>query len=88
VLLLSRDKAYAVRTAVTVASITRTVRNIPTEVSLGREDGLPEACVVNLDDILTIPKSLLEERVTLLSEDRMRLVARAVRFALALSEED
>ena len=87
VLLLSRDRAYAVRTAVTVAVITRKVRGIPTEVALGPDDGLPAACVVNLDDILTIPKSLLEERVTLLSEEKMRLVVRAVEFALDLRED-
>ncbi len=34
VLLLSRDRAYAVRTAITVAFITTTIRNIPAEVKL------------------------------------------------------
>ena len=88
VLLLSRDKACAIRTSVTVAVITRRVRNIPTEVPLGPSDGLPQACVVNLDDILTIRKSLLEERLTLLGEEKMRLVAQAVSFALDLEEAD
>ncbi len=36
VLLLSRDAAYRVRTSVTVAIITRTIRNIPVEVLLGQ----------------------------------------------------
>ena len=61
VLLLSRDTAYRVRTSVTVAVITSTIRNIPTEVPLNQEDGMPVKCVVNLDDILTIPKSKLAE---------------------------
>ena len=34
VLLLSRDAAYSVRTPVTVAIVTRTIRNIPVEVLL------------------------------------------------------
>lgn len=34
VLLLSRDAAYAVRTAITVAPLTRTIRDIPVEVAL------------------------------------------------------
>ncbi len=57
VLLLSRDVAYSVRTSVTVAVITRTIRNIPVEVLLAQEDGMPTDCVVNLDNILTVPKS-------------------------------
>lgn len=58
-LLLSRDSAYKVRTSVTVAMVTRTVRDIPVEVPLGPEDGMPAECAVNLDDILTIPKTRL-----------------------------
>lgn len=85
VVLLSRDAAYRVRTAVTVAPVTRTVRDIPVEVPLGRADGLPTRCVVNLDDITTIPKTLVAERISTLSGERMREIAEAVRFALDLS---
>ena len=49
VLLLSRNEAYVVRNAVTVAEITTTIRGIPVEVVLGPQDGLPKKCVVNLD---------------------------------------
>jgi len=84
VLLLSRDAAYSVRTSVTVGMVTRTIRNIPVEVPLGKEDGMPTSCVVNLDDILTIPKSRLAERIATLSPGKMIAVARAVVFALDL----
>ncbi len=84
VLLLSRNAAYSVRTAVTVGIVTRTIRNIPVEVPLGKEDGMPTHCVVNLDDILTIPKSRLTERITILSPEKMTAVAKAVVFALDL----
>jgi len=84
VLLLSRDAAYQVRTSITVSVITRTVRHIPVEVPLGVEDGMPEKCVVNLDSIMTIPKPLLSERITMLSHDKIALVNRAVLFALEL----
>ena len=84
VLLLSRDSAYRVRRSVTVAPLTRTERRIPTEVALDRSDGVPAHCVVNLDDIATIPRSLLSERITLLNADRMRAVAGAITFALDL----
>src|SRR5437773_2670932 len=85
VLLLSRNPAYAVRTSVTVAPVTRTIRNIPVEVPLSRADGLPAACVVNVDDLTTIPKSLLTERITALSPEKMAAVDGAIRFALDLS---
>ncbi len=84
VLLLSRDAAYSVRTSVTVGIITSTIRNIPVEVLLGQEDGMPAKCVVNLDDILTIPKSRLTEQITILSPEKMTAVAKATVFALDL----
>jgi len=84
ILLLSRETAYSVRTSVTAAVITRTIRNIPVEVLLGQEDGMPVKCVVNLDNILTIPKSRLTERVTALSAEKMTAVAKAIVFALDL----
>jgi mRNA interferase MazF len=84
VVLLSRDVAYRVRTSITVGIVTRIIRNIPVEVPLGTEDGMPQQCVVNLDDILTIPKARLAERITELSPQKMIAVARAVIFALDL----
>ena len=84
VLLLSRDAAYRVRTSVTIAIVTRTIRNIPVEVPLGLEDGMPTLCAVNLDNILTIPKSKLTERITTLSADKLTAVTKAIIFALDL----
>jgi mRNA-degrading endonuclease toxin of MazEF toxin-antitoxin module len=69
---------------VTVGIVTRTIRNIPVEVPLGKEDGMPASCVVNLDDILTIPKSRLAERMATLSPGKMAAVAKAIVFALDL----
>lgn len=85
VVLLSRDSAYRVRSAVTVAPVTRTIRNIPVEVLLDQDDGLPSRCVVNLDDLTTIPKSLIKQRISALSAERMQQVEEAIRFALDLS---
>jgi mRNA-degrading endonuclease toxin of MazEF toxin-antitoxin module len=82
--LLSRDVAYRVRTSITIGIVARIARNIPVEVTLGKEDGMPQQCVVNLDDILTIPKARLAERITTLSPQKMTAVARAVIFALDL----
>jgi mRNA interferase MazF len=83
VVLLSRDEAYAVRNAVTVAEVTSTIRGIPVEVDLGPEDGLPKKCVVNLDTIGTIRKNLLIERITILLEEKIQQINIAVKFALS-----
>jgi mRNA interferase MazF len=85
VVLLSRDSAYRVRSAVTVAPVTRTIRNIPVEVLLDQKDGLPSRCVVNLDDVTTISKSFLKERIAALSAERMQQIDDAIRFALDLA---
>jgi mRNA-degrading endonuclease toxin of MazEF toxin-antitoxin module len=45
---------------------------------------MPQQCVVNLDDILTIPKARLIQRITILSPQKMAGVARAIIFALDL----
>lgn len=82
--LLSRDAAYGVRAAVTVAPVTRTIRNIPVEVSLDRRDGMPARCVANLDDITTLPKVLIKQRITVLSAEKIRQIDEAIRFALDL----
>ena len=82
VVLLSRDSAYRVRSAATVAPVTCTIRNIPVEVALDEHDGLPSRCVANLDDIATIPKTLIRRRIAVLSAEKMQEVEAAIRFAL------
>jgi mRNA interferase MazF len=84
VVLLSRDEAYAVRELVTVAPITTRVRRIPTEVRLGRSEGLPRRCVANLDTITTVPKRILAARITALPPPKLAAIERALRFALGL----
>ncbi len=71
VLLLSRNAAYAVRASVTVAPATRTIHDIPAEVHLGPDDGLSAECVVNLDNVLTVPKKCLDRAVTTLFPAKM-----------------
>ncbi len=84
VVLLSRDEAYPIRNAVTVAEVTTVIRDIPVEVSLDLEDGLPKRCVVNLDTIITIRKELLIKRVSLLSVEKISQINQAIKFALCL----
>ena len=82
VVLLSRDEAYSVRNSVTIAEVTSTIRNIPVEVNLGKEDGLPKKCVINLDTIITIRKELLTERIAYLDSEKIDQVNKAIKFAL------
>jgi mRNA interferase MazF len=61
---LTRQAAIAVLTSVLVAPATRTIRDIPTEVRLGRGDGMPDECALSFDNLTTVPKALLTERIT------------------------
>ncbi|MGB7294215.1 MAG: type II toxin-antitoxin system PemK/MazF family toxin [Candidatus Aminicenantales bacterium] len=82
VVLLSRDEAYPVRTAVTVAPLTTTIRGIAVEVPVGLEEGLPRPGVVNCDSMLTIPKACLESMIAQLSQRKIEEIRKAIRFAL------
>lgn len=82
VLLLSRSQAYRVRRSVTLALITTTRRDIPVEVPLGPEDGMPRPCVVNCDEVHTVALALIGNRITALSAEKLEAVASAVRYAL------
>jgi len=84
VVLLSRNEAYAVRNAVTVAEVTSTIRGIPVEVELGPDDGLPKKCVVNLDTIVTIRKDLLIEKIAILRDEKIDQIDSAIKFALSV----
>jgi mRNA interferase MazF len=70
---------------VIVAPATTTIRGFSLEVKLGAREGLPKACVVNCDWLVTIPKDALVERTGTLSATKMRQVDDALRFALGLS---
>ena len=82
VLILTRNSAIGFLNALTVAPITTTVRDIPSEVFLSREDGMFSDCAVNLDNIQTVPKSKLGKLLTHLTYDRMEEVRQAISFAL------
>src|SRR3990167_10590098 len=84
VILLSRDEAYEIRTSVTVALVTTTIRNIRTEVLLTPEEGLARRCVVNLDDLFTVRIARLERFITHLSPEKLEQVNSALKFSLSL----
>jgi mRNA interferase MazF len=84
--LVSRDDAYAVRQKVTVAEISTVVRAIPSEVPLGKADGMPRTCVINADNLVTIPKALLEEKIVMLERRRILAMDAAIAFSLGFDQ--
>ena len=82
VLVLTRDSALDFLGSVTIAPITPTIRDIPSEVVLSPEDGMPRDCAVNLDHVQTISRSRLGDLITTLHPWRMREVRKALLFAL------
>lgn len=82
VLVLTRDSALDFLGEVTVAPITTTVRDIPSEVRLAREDGMPSTCAVNLDHLQTVSRARLGAVITRLPSQRWPEVLSALQFAL------
>lgn len=86
VLLLSRDDSYAYLNKFVVAEITTTIRHISVEVPLGAREGLPRPCVINCDNLRTVAKQHLSERISRLSQRRVNEVKRAVGYAFGWNE--
>jgi mRNA interferase MazF len=84
VVILTRDSALKYLGEVTVAPITTTVRDIPSEVFLSTEDGMPRDCAVNCDHLQTVTKGRIGALITSLPAERMDAVGRAIGFALAI----
>jgi mRNA interferase MazF len=84
VLVLTRDSIIDYLGDITIAPVTTRIRDIPSEVVLTPEDGLPQRCTVNCDHLQTVQKSRLGTVVTTLSQSKMQEVSRAIGFALDL----
>jgi mRNA interferase MazF len=82
VVILTRDSALEFLGEVTVAPITSTIRDIPTEVLLTKEDGMPRDCAVNLDHIQTVSKRKIGSLITTLNSIKMSELRLALLFAL------
>jgi mRNA interferase MazF len=80
-LILTRQSAIAVLNRVLAVPATRTVREIPTEVVLDQDDGMPQRCALSFDNVVTMPKSLFTERICRLGVDRLDQVCRALQAA-------
>jgi mRNA interferase MazF len=79
---MTRSAAIPVLTNVLAAPVTRTVRNIPTEVSLGPDDGMPTECAASLDNLRVVPKASLVDRICALGPARLIAACTALRTAV------
>jgi mRNA interferase MazF len=82
VVILTRDSALEFLGEVTVAPITSTIRDIPSEVLLTSADGMPMDCAVNLDHLQTVSKGKIGSLITTLSAGKMRQMRASLLFAL------
>lgn len=82
VLILTRDSAVEFLGEVTVAPITSTIRDIPSEVLLTKADGMPRDCAVNLDHLQTVSEGKIGSLITTLSASKMEQMRPSLLFAL------
>lgn len=81
-LVMTRSQAIPILTSVLAAPVTRTVRNIPTELLLGPGDGMPTECAASFDNLRVVPKSYLVDRLCRLEPARLVEACRAARAAV------
>jgi mRNA interferase MazF len=87
VVILTRDSALEYLGEVTVAPITTTIRDIPTEVPLTEADGMPRDCAINLDHIQTVSRGRIGPLITTLKPERLVRLRGALLFALGFRED-
>lgn len=69
-LVVSRDAANAVMRRVLVAPVTSRIRGVPSELALGRSEGLSQESAASFDNVRPFPKSMLVRKLGALSARR------------------
>ena len=82
VVILTRDSVLHSIGSVVVVLVTRTKRDLPTEVILGRRQGLPMPCVANFDNILTVPRDRLVRLMGSCDAPKLKDLDEAIKIAL------
>jgi mRNA interferase MazF len=82
VVVLTRDPVADRIDWVVVVACTSRARGLISELPLGPDDGLPEACVATFDNIYTLPRTAFRNRLTRLSEERMNEACQVLSMAL------
>jgi mRNA interferase MazF len=84
VVILTRNSILEYMNEVTVAPITSTVRDIPSEVFLSKQNGMHTDCAINCDHIQTVSKSKIGSIITTLSNEKLIEIQKAISFALSI----
>jgi mRNA interferase MazF len=84
VVVLTRNSVLEYLGEVTVAPITSTIRDIPSEVLLSRQDGMQTDCAINCDHLQTVSRSNIGTLITTLSREKLGELRKAIGFALDL----
>jgi mRNA interferase MazF len=83
-IILTRDSAIGYLNAVTIAPITTTIRETPSQVRLNQEDGLQVECAVNLHNLQTVTKTQVGGLIAVINERKMDTIESALLFALGM----
>jgi mRNA interferase MazF len=81
VVLITREPMIRRLNEVTVIAITTTIRNLDCEVRLSQDDGMPAECVINCDQIQTLPRHKIGDLVTQLSDAKINEIQNALLYA-------
>ena len=81
-LVLSRNRTIPVVRDILVAPLTTRERGLPTEMRLDARDGVPRQSVLNMQYVMSVPKSLLTQRIGLLAPGRWHEVCNAMRISI------
>lgn len=81
-LVMTRTAAIPVLHSVLAAPVSRTLRDIPTELRLGPDDGMPTECAASFDNLRVVAKAYLVERQCVLAPVRLAEACGALRAAV------
>lgn len=84
VLVLTRNEVLEVRSLVTVAEVTSTMRGLAAEVPIDHAlAGLDEKSAINCDGLHTLPQTMLKRHVGAVDEKDLKRVCAAIDHALS-----
>jgi mRNA interferase MazF len=84
VVILTRDSVIEYLGEITVVPVTSVIRDIPSQVVLSGQDGMPRECAINCDHVQTVAKGKIGPAITTLPADKMEEIRQAIAFALDL----
>jgi mRNA interferase MazF len=80
---MTRNEAITKLNEIIVVPLTTTIRGLPNEVELDQTDGLPRACVTSIDNLSTIARAQLVQRISTLDAAKMAEICRALNTTVA-----